>query len=86
MREQNLHILNPLDSNEASIKLAEINVRHGLRVLSENNTVLDAMHDRGLKLHGVLYDVGSGILRKLDNEEPEDIILARLAAFKTTKA
>jgi len=85
MRDQNLHILNPIDPKDAALKLAEINVRHGLRTLSENNVVLDAMQERGLRLHGVLYDVGSGMLRELDTEDPLETISARLAAFKTVK-
>jgi carbonic anhydrase len=85
MREQNLNVLNHLDPKDAGLKLAEINVRHGLRTLSENSVVIDAMQDRerGLRLHGAMYDVGTGILRVLDTEEPLDIISARLAAFKT---
>jgi len=85
MREQNLHVLNPLDPPSAALKLAEINIRQGLRTLSENSVVIDAMQERDLRLHGALYDVGSGILRELDTEEPLDITSARLAAFKTVK-
>ncbi|KAK2746567.1 hypothetical protein FQN55_005553 [Onygenales sp. PD_40] len=83
LREQNLHILGSLDPHEQAQKLAEINVRHGLRTLKENSVVLDAIEERGLKLHGVLYDVGSGILRELDTEEPMETIKARITSFKT---
>jgi carbonic anhydrase len=85
LREQNFHILKSLDAKDAALKLAEINVRHGLRALSEKNVVLDAMHKRGLQLHGVLYDVGSGILKELDPEEPLGIILDSSETFATTK-
>ena len=85
MRDQNLHILKPLDPKDAALKLAEINVRHGLRTLSENNVVLDAMQERGLRLHGAFYDVRNGILRELDTEDPLETISARLAVFKTMK-
>ncbi|PGH07264.1 hypothetical protein AJ80_08024 [Polytolypa hystricis UAMH7299] len=85
LREQNLHLLGDLDVKDAAMKLAEINVRHGVSALKENNVVLDAIEERGLKIHGVLYDVGSGRLRELDTEEPWDIIKSRLTAFKTDK-
>ncbi|KAL1959159.1 hypothetical protein VTO42DRAFT_2664 [Malbranchea cinnamomea] len=82
LREQNLKTLESMTPKEADAKLAEINVHNGLRVLKENSAVLDAIQERGLKLHGVIYDVGTGKLRELDTEEPLDVISARLAAFR----
>ncbi|OAX84386.1 hypothetical protein ACJ72_01240 [Emergomyces africanus] len=86
LREKNLFLLSGLDSQEAAQKLAEINVRQGLRTLKENSVVLDAIEERGLKLHGVMYDVGSGILRELDTDESKDAIHDRVTSFKTLKA
>ncbi|OJD14466.1 hypothetical protein AJ78_05201 [Emergomyces pasteurianus Ep9510] len=86
LREQNLFLLSGLDSQEAAQKLAEINVRQGLRTLKENSVVLDAIEERGLTLHGVMYDVGSGILRELDTDESKDVIHARATSFKTLNA
>lgn len=86
LREQNIYLLNGLDPQAAAQKLAEINVRQGLRTLKENSIVLEAIEERGLKLHGVLYDVGSGILRELDTDESKDVIHARVISFKTLKA
>ncbi|EEH08153.1 carbonic anhydrase [Histoplasma capsulatum G186AR] len=83
LREQHQVLLSSLDPQEAAHKLAEINVRHGLRTLKENSVVLDAIEERGLELHGVLYDVASGILRELDTDEPKDVIHARIDSFKT---
>lgn len=83
LREQNLEEFKTLDSKEAANKLSEINVVQGLRVLKENSVVLDAIQERGLKLHGLIYDVGSGKLRELDTEEPVDVVSKRLAAFRT---
>ena len=84
LREQNLHILEPLAITEATTKLAEINIRHGLHALNNDEDVVDAMLNRGLQLHGVLYDVGSGILRELSSEEPLDIISTTFMQSKTT--
>ncbi|EER23547.1 hypothetical protein D8B26_001670 [Coccidioides posadasii str. Silveira] len=83
LREQNLDLFKNLDAKEAAVKLAEINVHNGLRVLKENSAVLDAIQERGLKLHGLIYDVGSGKLRELDTEEPMEVIARRLTAFRT---
>ncbi|KAI1937621.1 hypothetical protein LOZ66_003901 [Ophidiomyces ophidiicola] len=86
IREQNLDEFKHLDAAEAAVKLAEINVHHGLRVLKENSAVMDAIQERGIKLHGLIYDVGSGKLRELDTDEPLDLISKRLAAFRTVAA
>ncbi|KLJ07210.1 carbonic anhydrase [Blastomyces silverae] len=85
LREQNLGLLNSLSPQEAAQKLAEINVRQGLRTLKENSVILDAIEERGLELHGVLYDVANGILRELDTDESKDVIRARIHSFKTFK-
>lgn len=86
LRKQNLKTLEALDAKGAEAKLAELNVHDGLRVLKENSCVLDAIEERGLKLHGVIYDVGTGKLRELDCGEPLDVINARIAAFRTFAA
>ncbi|KAL1998741.1 hypothetical protein VTN02DRAFT_5650 [Thermoascus thermophilus] len=83
LREQNLELLQSLPPKEAALKLVEMNVLQGVRTLKENSVVLDAIQERGLKLHGLVYDVGSGTLRELETGEPEEVIKARLTAFKT---
>jgi carbonic anhydrase len=83
LRERNLKTLECMEHKEAAGKLAEINVHEGLRVIKENSSVLDAMQERGLKVHGVIYDVGTGKLRELDTDEGYDAISARLTAFRT---
>ncbi|KAF3481374.1 carbonic anhydrase [Arthroderma uncinatum] len=85
LREQHMDTLKDLEPKDAAVKLAEINVENGLRVLRENSAVLDAIQDRGLKLHGVIYDVGSGKLRELEISEDMDAISRRIASFKTVK-
>ncbi|KAJ9306851.1 hypothetical protein DTO271D3_6723 [Paecilomyces variotii] len=83
LRAQNLELLQSLSPSEASLKLVELNVEQGVRTLKENGVVLDAIEERGLKVHGLVYDVGSGTLREIDTSEPHAAIKARLTAFKT---
>ncbi|GFF41525.1 carbonic anhydrase [Aspergillus udagawae] len=83
LREQHLGELQTLSEDDAVVKLAELNVKEGLKALTQKSVVLEAMQERGLQVHGLIYDVGSGVLRELDTTEPEDAIKLRLTTFKT---
>ncbi|KAA8648718.1 hypothetical protein EYZ11_004242 [Aspergillus tanneri] len=83
IRQQNLTTLEALSPDEAALKLVELNVEEGVKLLRQKNVVLEAMQERGLQVHGLIYDVGSGMLRELDTNESEEAIKARLVSFKT---
>lgn len=83
LRRENLKALEALEPKEAALKLVELNVRQGVKVLLENPVVIDAVAERGLKVHGVVYDVGTGLLRDLEIEEDEQTMKERKAAFQT---
>ena len=82
LRAQNLHVLEKLDEKERGLKMVDLNVRRSVSVLLENPNVLDAMFERGLQVHGVIYDVGTGELNELDITEDDDIMAARKSAFR----
>lgn len=83
VRERNLDLLQSLPADEAAQKLVELNVREGLTVIKQKSVVLTAMQERGLQVHGLIYDVGSGVLSELDSQDTDETIKARLAAFMT---
>jgi carbonic anhydrase len=83
LRRDNLKLLESLGPDEAALKLVELNVRAGVKVLEENPVVMDAMQERGLKIHGIIYDVASGELKELNIEEDEETVRTRKTAFKT---
>eukprot|EP00136_Aspergillus_niger_P001338 XP_001390254.2 carbonic anhydrase [Aspergillus niger CBS 513.88] len=83
LRAKHLDLLNSLPADEANLKLVELNVLEGVKLLKEKNVILEAVQDRGLQVHGLIYDVGSGVLRELDTDESEAAIKARLTSFKT---
>lgn len=83
LRERNLAVLQSLSAEEAALKMVELNVREGVNVIQQKGVVLDAIQQRGLQVHGLIYDVGSGILRELDLQDSVEAIRARLAVFKT---
>lgn len=83
LRRENLKLLESMEPKEAGLKLVELNVRNGVKVLVENPVVLDAITERGLQIHGLIYDVASGELKELDIEEDEDMVKSRTTAFRT---
>lgn len=72
-----------MSPEDAGLKMVELNVLEGVRTLKQKNVVLEAIQERGLQVHGVIYDVGSGVVREVGTNEPEAVIKARLTAFKT---
>lgn len=83
LRQHHLDVLQGLEHKEAIVKLSELNILEGVARLKENSVVLNAIEERGLQVHGLIYDVASGLLRELEGGEPHEVIKARLTAFKT---
>lgn len=50
---------------DEKIALVELNVLASVKILKHKSVVLEAMQ-KGLEVHGLVYDVGAGILRELD--------------------
>jgi len=61
------------ESGEKAIRLAELNVKRGVEVLLGNHVVEEAVKERGLKVHGVVFDVGCGKIRDLRCGNAEEI-------------
>ncbi|KAK3349915.1 carbonic anhydrase [Lasiosphaeria hispida] len=53
------------DDKKRTVRIAELNVEAGVKVLMANFTIQDAIRDRGLEVHGTLFDIGSGRIRDL---------------------
>lgn len=66
LRKANEEELNSIkDSGKKAIRLAELNVEAGVHTLLSSFVVEQAVKERGLKIHGVVYDVASGKVRDL---------------------
>ncbi|MCJ1284454.1 hypothetical protein MMC26_003786 [Xylographa opegraphella] len=52
-------------------RLVEANVKEGVRTLRENPNVVRAVRERGLMVHGLVYDIATGLLRELEVEDVE---------------
>ncbi|ROW06707.1 hypothetical protein VPNG_06692 [Cytospora leucostoma] len=53
------------DDRERAVRIAELNVEAGVKVLLANFTVQEAIRDRGLEVHGCFFDLASGKVRDL---------------------
>ncbi len=83
LRRQHLPELKSLSQAEAARKMVELNVYNGIRVLQENGSVIDAVRDRGLTLHPMVFDVACGKLQELPLEEQSEEEARRREACET---
>jgi len=84
LRKNNLKMLESLSPPEAALKLVELNVQEGVKTLKENHSILDAMADRGLGVHGLIYDIAKGELNELETPDDEETTTIRQKAFKVS--
>ena len=52
-------------------RLVEANVKAGVRTLRENPNVVKAVAERGVTVHGLVYDIKTGVLSELEVEDEE---------------
>lgn len=55
------------DDDARAARVAELNVQQSIEVLKQHPAVKKAVHDRGLTLHGMIYDIGEGHLKILED-------------------
>ena len=72
-----------LGDKERAVRLVEANVRQGVQTLKENADVIEAMKERGLVVHGLVYDIACGELRELKCAESAHEEKNRVEAFET---
>ncbi len=53
------------DTGKRAVRLAELNVEKGVEILTAMYVVDEAIKERGLKVHGVVYDISQGKIRDL---------------------
>ncbi|KAL4932256.1 carbonic anhydrase [Aspergillus undulatus] len=65
LKKDNAALLKGLSADQAALKLVELNVLAGVRSVKTRTVVVEAMK-RGLQVHGLVYDVASGVLQELE--------------------
>ncbi len=53
------------DDQARAVRVSELNVEAGVNVLMANFTIQEAIRERGLQVHGCLFDLASGKIRDL---------------------
>jgi carbonic anhydrase len=71
-----------MDEKERGTFLAKKNVQAGAEALKRIPTVIDAMRERGLDVHGVLYHLDTGLLEEVDEPEDEKKSTRRVKVFE----
>ena len=75
LRDSNIAELSAIkDEATRAIRLAELNVEQGANNIMANKDVQDAIKERGLQVYGMIYDVGTGLLRDLGFGTSEGMI------------
>lgn len=82
LREQHAAELEKMEGPEKMTHMAKLNVRAGVDVLKRIPTVIDAIRERGIEVHGVLYNLGTGQLEEVNCEEGKDVAKTREWAFE----
>ncbi|KAF1822299.1 carbonic anhydrase [Dissoconium aciculare CBS 342.82] len=82
LREKYSDELAAMDEAERGTFLAKENVRAGVEHLKRIPTVINAIRERGLELHGVIYNLGTGKLEEVTCDEDEAFCVKRVAAFE----
>ncbi|KAH7083158.1 carbonic anhydrase [Paraphoma chrysanthemicola] len=55
-----------IDDDARATRVAELNVQQSIEVLKQHPAIRRAISERGLTLHGLIYDIGAGHLKVLD--------------------
>ena len=71
--------LEKLEWEQRWTRFSELNVMNGVEVIRQHPDVIQAVKERGLTVHGVIYDLGTGVLKELDI--PDDTAGKRDWAF-----
>jgi len=82
IREKHAETLNALSPEDKEDALAKLNIQQGVDNLRRIPTVVDAIRDRGLKVHGLLYRLSNGHLEQIDTAEDQKASECRQCTFE----
>lgn len=56
-----------VNDDARAARVAELNVQQSIEVLKQHPAIKRAISERGLTLHGLIYDIGAGQLKIIDD-------------------
>ena len=72
LRRKHKSELERLPNDDArAVRVAELNVQQSIAVLKQHPAVKKAASERGLTVHGMIFDIGAGQLRLLEESGPK---------------
>lgn len=74
--------LEGLSEGEKTTRMVELNVRAGVECLQQNPDVIEAAKERGVEVHGMVYDLAKGEVFRVDCGDLEECAPLRLSAFE----
>lgn len=81
LREKHAAELDKLEGKDKANLMTKLNVHASVHVLRGIPTVIEAVQERGLTVHGLIYHLDSGKLEEVDCDEPEEVRKTREAVF-----
>lgn len=66
LRRKHWAELDTLDDDARAARLAELNVHQSIGVLEQQPAIKKAIPERGLTIHGLIYDLATGQLKVLE--------------------
>lgn len=81
VREKHAAELAKLEGAQKAAELGKLNVLAGVDVIKRIPTVIEAMQERGLTVHGAVYDLASGKVNEVEVEEDDTTSSGRADAF-----
>ena len=78
MRKNHWAELDALGDDARATRIAELNVHHSINVLEQHPAVKHAMEERGLAIHGLIYDLATGqlkVLEKVGNQATDEPVI-----------
>jgi carbonic anhydrase len=67
-RKHKLELEKLTNDDARASRVAELNVQASIEVLRQHPAIKRAMSERGLTLHGLIYDIGAGELKMIDGK------------------
>ena len=82
LREQHADELEKLEGAEKDVFMSKLNIAAGVNVIRRIPSVIKAVEERGMTVHGTLYHLNTGLLEEVHVDETDSAAKKRVTAFE----